>query len=177
LGTREFHPRVTRPKRANRYSLDNWVYGCQQNVIIAPLWVAYQTNLGTLARTCDAVGACLAIPDTPHYRSCLTQGDTLGTFKPCIHWVEKDKEGWLQAMRAEGWHTVAVELDQHSIPVSALTPQRRSIVLLGHEHKGVPKHIIADADMCVEIPMMGVGRSLNVAVAGSLIAYRLTGLM
>jgi hypothetical protein len=29
---------------------------------VAPLWVAYEANLGTLLRTCDAVGACMAVP-------------------------------------------------------------------------------------------------------------------
>ena len=45
---------------------------------MAPLWVAFQANLGTLLRTCDAVGACIAVPDTPHYREALAKGDTLG---------------------------------------------------------------------------------------------------
>jgi tRNA (guanosine-2'-O-)-methyltransferase len=31
--------------------------------------------------------------------------------------------------------------------------------------------------MAVEIPMLGTGLSLNVAVAGSLIAYKLAGLV
>ncbi|QXC61923.1 hypothetical protein KSP35_03610 [Aquihabitans sp. G128] len=31
-------------------------------------------------------------------------------------------------------------------------------------------------DVAVQIPMLGVGHSLNVAVAGSLVAYRLAGL-
>jgi tRNA G18 (ribose-2'-O)-methylase SpoU len=29
---------------------------------VAPLWVAFQANLGTLLRTCDAVGACIEVP-------------------------------------------------------------------------------------------------------------------
>jgi hypothetical protein len=32
-------------------------------------------------------------------------------------------------------------------------------------------------DVVIEIPMVGVGASLNVAVAGSLVLYRLAGLM
>ena len=49
-------------------------------------------------------------------------------------------------------------------------------MLLGHEGRGIPQEVLASADMCVEIPMRGVGQSLNVAVAGSLVAYRLAGL-
>lgn len=39
-------------------------YGCWNHLIVAPLWVAYDANLGTLLRSCDAVGACLAVPRT-----------------------------------------------------------------------------------------------------------------
>ena len=35
---------------------------------------------------------------------------------------------------------------------------------------------LAEAHGCVEIPMVGRGASLNVAVAGSLVLYRLAGL-
>jgi len=39
-------------------------HSCWDHLIAAPLWVAHQANLGTLLRTCDAVGACLAVPGT-----------------------------------------------------------------------------------------------------------------
>ena len=42
-------------------------HGCWDQLIVAPLWVAYEANLGTLLRTCDAVGACMAVPGTDHY--------------------------------------------------------------------------------------------------------------
>ena len=43
------------------------------------------------------------------------------------------------------------------------------MVLLGHEHEGIPEIHVHEADECVEIPMVGRGASLNVAVAGSLV--------
>jgi len=49
-------------------------------------------------------------------------------------------------------------------------------VLLGHEHHGIPDDVWSDIDEVVEIPMIGQGASLNVAVAGSLVLYRLAGL-
>jgi hypothetical protein len=57
-------------------------------------------------RTCDAVGACLAVPDTPHYREALAHGDTLGPARrPHIHWVAPSKE----RQRAAGWRIGAAE--------------------------------------------------------------------
>lgn len=54
--------------------------------------------------------------------------------------------------------------------------RRRTVVLLGHEHGGVPLDVWDLIDEVVEIPMVGQGASLNVAVAGSLVLYRLAGL-
>jgi tRNA (guanosine-2'-O-)-methyltransferase len=151
---------------------------CWDHLVVAPLWVAFQANLGTLLRTCDAVGACIAVPDSDHYRNALARGDTLGPGRhPCIHWVRTSKERWIEQQRADGWRIVAVELAEGAVALPRLEPaNRRSVVLLGHEHHGVPEEQVDAADLCVEIPMVGTGASLNVAVAGSLVLYRLAGL-
>ncbi|MFC7360720.1 TrmH family RNA methyltransferase [Nocardioides astragali] len=152
-------------------------HSCWDHLIIAPLWVAYDANLGTLLRTCDAIGACLAVPRTRHYQDALRVGDTLRGRRPCIHWVAPTKEGWIDEQRSAGRRIVAVELAEGATSLPRLTPARGStVLLLGHEHQGVPDEVLADVDECVEIPMVGWGASLNVAVAGSLVAYRLAGL-
>ncbi len=144
---------------------------------MAPLWVAYDANLGTLLRTCDAVGACLAVPRTPHYREALARGDTLRGRRPCVHWVKQSKPRWLAEQREAGFRLVAVELAEGATPLPRLPPARvPTVVLLGHEHHGIPDEVLAEVDECVEIPMVGWGASLNVAVAGSLVLYRLAGL-
>ncbi len=153
-------------------------HSCWGHLIAAPLWVAYRANLGTLLRTCDAVGACIAVPNSPHYREALSVGDTLqGARRPCIHWLDRNRDTWLARERAAGWRVVAVELAEDAVPLPRLEPATGpTIVLLGHEHNGIPDDVVADADACVEIPMVGRGGSLNVAVAGSLVLYRLAGL-
>lgn len=139
--------------------------------------MAYDANLGTLLRTCNAVGACMAVPATPHYKEALRRGDTLGRRRPCVHWVRPDKDRWLERQREVGWHVVAVELAEGAVPLPRLKPASgRSVILLGHEHHGIPPEHVELADTCVEIPMCGSGASLNVAVAGSLVLYRLSGL-
>lgn len=95
--------------------------------------MAYQANLGTLLLTCDAVGACLAVPGTPHYQQALARGDTLPR-RSCIHWISTSKDWWLSEERQRGTRIVAVELAEDG------------------------------------------SASLNVAVAGSLVLYRLAGL-
>jgi hypothetical protein len=70
-------------------------HSCWDHLVVAPLWVSYEANLGTLLRTCDAVGACLAVPDTDHYHRCLARGDTL-VRRPHIHWVRTAKSTWIE---------------------------------------------------------------------------------
>lgn len=52
-----------------------------------------------------------------------------------------------------------------------------AFAVLGHEQAGIPPEAIDLLDVAVEIPMIGTGGSLNVAVAGSLVLYRLAGLL
>lgn len=151
-------------------------HSCWDHLVVAPLWVAYEANLGTLLRTCDAVGACMAVPDSVHYRTALDRGDTL-VRRPHIHWITSSKAAWIKRQRALGTVIMAVELADDAMPLTRLEPARtRTIVLLGHEHSGVPEDVWDLLDQVVEIPMVGKGASLNVAVAGSLVLYRLAGL-
>jgi tRNA G18 (ribose-2'-O)-methylase SpoU len=93
-----------------------------------------------------------------------------------VHWVNKPL-GWLTAQRTAGSDVVGVELTDESIRLVELRPaRRRTVVLLGHESDGIPPEATELLDLAVEIPMLGTGHSLNVAVAGSLVAYKLAGL-
>jgi tRNA G18 (ribose-2'-O)-methylase SpoU len=151
-------------------------HSCWDQLIVAPLWVAYEANLGTLLRTCDAVGACMAVPDSAHYRRALDRGDTL-VRRPHVHWVNSSRAAWLRRQRALGTVVLGVELADDAVSLGQLQPARtRTVVLLGHEREGVPEDVWHLLDQVVEIPMVGKGASLNVAVAGSLVLYRLAGL-
>lgn len=109
-------------------------HSCWDHLVVAPLWVAFQANLGTLLRTCDAVGACIAVPNTSHYRAALKHGDTLGPRRrPCIHWVTVNKDRWIAQQRQAGWQIVVVELAEGAVALLRLEPaKQRTVVLLGH---------------------------------------------
>jgi len=118
----------------------------------------------------------MAVPRTPHYRRALARGDTL-VRRPHIHWVDTPARRWVQRQREQGSVILAVELADDALPLPRLNAARhRTVVLLGHEHHGIPDDVWSDIDEVVEIPMIGQGASLNVAVAGSLVLYRLAGL-
>lgn len=145
---------------------------CNDWLFCAPLTVSYAENLGTLLRTCDAVGACMAVPKTPHYLEALKKGNTLRADAGCVHFVGKD---WLWNVDAK---IIGVELAEGATKLWQLPPaMQRTVVILGHEHHGIPPEFYGCLDEVVEIPMVGQGSSLNVAVAGSLVLYKLAGLV
>ncbi len=150
---------------------------CWNHLIAAPLWPMHGTNLGTLLRTCDAVGACLAVPRLPWVPEALARGNTLR--RPvCVHWAARDAAQWLRAQRSAGWRIIGIELAEEAVRLADLPAARqRTIAVLGHEQAGIPPEALELLDMAVEIPMIGTGASLNVAVAGSLVLYRLAGFL
>ena len=73
---------------------------------------------------------------------------------------------------------VGVELADEAVRLGDLPAARqRTVAVLGHERTGIPAEAVDLLDVAVEIPMVGSGASLNVAVAGSLVLYRLAGLI
>jgi tRNA G18 (ribose-2'-O)-methylase SpoU len=134
-------------------------------------------NLGTLLRTCDAVGACLAVPRLPWVPEALARGNTLRR-PACVHWTGRDARWWLEQQKSTGTRLVGVELADEAIRLADLPAARqRTVAVLGHEQTGIPPEALDLLDVAVEIPMIGTGASLNVAVAGSLVLYRLAGLI
>jgi tRNA (guanosine-2'-O-)-methyltransferase len=150
-------------------------HACWDHLIAAPLWPMHEANLGTLLRTCDAVGACLAVPRLPWVPEALARGNTLRR-RACIHWTGPDACRWLAAQRSAGSRIIGVELADEAVRLADLPAARqRTVAVLGHERTGIPPEAVELLDLAVEIPMIGTGASLNVAVAGSLVLYRLAG--
>ena len=150
---------------------------CWDHLIAAPLWPMHGANLGTLLRTCDAVGACLAVPRLPWVPEALARGNTLRR-PACIHWTGRAPLDWAQRQRDAGSVIIGVELAEEAVRLADLLAARsRTVLILGNEGTGIPAEAWDLLDLVVEIPMVGYGGSLNVAVAGSLVLYRLAGLI
>jgi tRNA (guanosine-2'-O-)-methyltransferase len=119
----------------------------------------------------------MAVPRLPWIPEALARGNTLRR-PACVHWIGRDAASWLHEQRTAGSHVVGVELVEEAIALGDLpAARRRTIAVLGHEQSGIPADALDLIDLFVEIPMVGIGASLNVAVAGSLVLYRLAGLL
>lgn len=75
-------------------------------------------NLGTLLRTCDAVGACLAVPRLPWVPEALARGNTLRR-RTCVHYTG-DPVRWLVRQRGSGTQVLVVELADEAIRLADL---------------------------------------------------------
>ncbi|KAF8072749.1 TARBP1 [Scenedesmus sp. PABB004] len=131
-------------------------------------------NLGGLARTAEVLGAgALVLGDA---RVTSEQGFTSVSvtaerWVPLLEVREAELLGWLSARRAEGYALVGLEQTAESRVLPHYAFPRRTVLVLGREKEGIPPEVIAMLDATVEIPQLGVVRSLNVHVAGALAMY------
>lgn len=127
-------------------------------------------------RTCDAVGACMVVPNLRCVAEALQKGNTLrtGSCNPLDLWRCRP----MVRRHSDETQVVGVEFTDESIRLDDLPAARtRTVVVLGNEGYGIPPEAVDKLDLAVEIPMVGAGHSLNVAVAASLVLYTLAGLL
>lgn len=140
-------------------------------------------NVGSIFRTSDAVGIekiyLCGITPTPF--------DVFGKKRPQLAKVSlgaEDSVKWekivsttklIAKLKSAGYKIVAIEQAENSVAYyNFKVGQNKIALVVGHEVKGLPKNILALADVVVEIPMAGTKESLNVGVAFGVVAFRLT---
>lgn len=86
------------------------------------------------------------------------------------HW---DPLPLLDRLRQDGVELAAVETSVRAVDLFEWQPRFPVCLVFGHEVDGVRPEVAARCDTQVRIPMLGVKHSLNVSVAGGVIAYEL----
>ena len=93
------------------------------------------------------------------------------------HWVPirgvgpEELPAYLEEKRKEGYTLFGVEQTNESISLEKVEFPAKSLLLLGKEQQGLPADLITLLDACVEIPQLGVIRSLNVHVTAALVTW------
>jgi RNA methyltransferase, TrmH family len=127
-------------------------------------------NLGTLARTAEALGAAglVALPGTVDPWNAKSVRAAMGaTFRlPVVQAEWRALAPWL---RARGVAVLAA--DAGGEPLGA--PPGRAALVLGNEGAGVSAETLVRADRTVGVPLRGPAESLNVAVAGAILLHEL----
>ena len=79
----------------------------------------------------------------------------------------------LHELRQGGTQVVALEQTAASVDYAIADYHFPVCLVIGHERTGVADPILDIADLRVDIPMFGQGRSLNVAMAFGICAYQI----
>ena len=83
-----------------------------------------------------------------------------------LHWLNEQKES--------GFTLVEVEQTSSSKCLSTIDFPVKTVLLLGKEKAGIPVEYLQAVDICVEIPQLGIIRSLNVHVSGAISIWEYT---
>jgi tRNA G18 (ribose-2'-O)-methylase SpoU len=86
------------------------------------------------------------------------------------HW---DPLVLLDRLRAEGHELAAIETSARALDLFEWQPRFPVCVLFGHEVDGLRPELAERCDTHVRLPMLGMKHSLNVSVAGGVVAYEL----
>jgi len=125
-------------------------------------------NVGSMFRTADAAGLrhlylCGYTPAPPKKEISKTALGAVDTV-PWSH--HRDPLEAIRDLKSKGIRLCVLEQTTSALSVYDLTPGHFPLcIVVGNELTGVSPEIIAEADMAVEIPMLGMKHSLNAAVA------------
>lgn len=122
-------------------------------------------NMGTLWRSAHILGAAYIFTIGQRYRR--QPGDTMNATShvPMFNWGDFDE---FYCQIPNGAQLVGIELTEDAIPLAALAHPERAVYLLGAEDWGLPEDILHRCHKVIRLPG---ARSINVAVAGSIVLY------
>lgn len=86
---------------------------------------------------------------------------------------EKNPVPFIQRKKEEGYRVIALEQTNGSIPYFEANHTLPTILVVGHERLGISHEILELADTLIEIPILGIGNSHNVAMATGIIISHL----
>ncbi|KAL4440005.1 hypothetical protein ABPG75_003006 [Micractinium tetrahymenae] len=148
----------------------------QQLVVVASL-LTKAPNLAGLARTCEVFRAsCLVLGDmsVTRLKEFTSIAVTAHQWIPLAEVPEAALATWLQAQATAGWTLVGLEQTAESVQLQDFCFPDRTVLVLGREKEGIPPHILGLLHSTVEIPQLGLIRSLNVHVSGAICMWELT---
>lgn len=132
-------------------------------------------NIGSIFRLADAVGAkkiylCRGSETPPNTR---IQKASVGTWQ-WVEWEYYDET--LDAIRAlkrtiPNVAIIGVELNQRAIDYTKADYSFPIALVVGHESDGVSEEVLDKCDTIVQLPQLGINKSLNVMVSLGIVLY------
>lgn len=132
-------------------------------------------NLGTILRTAEALGVerVVALKGTVDpYNEKVIRAAMGAIFRlPLVH--EQENDFVLGKLRENGVQIVVSALQEDSKPYQQVAFAQRLALVVGNEGAGVSTFWLQAADLKVQIPILGVAESLNVAVATGILLAKI----
>ncbi|TVU48714.1 hypothetical protein EJB05_08359 [Eragrostis curvula] len=149
----------------------------QQELIVVASLVDRIPNLAGLTRTCEvfkAAGLVVADKSVVEDKQFRLISVTAEKWLPIMEVPVNSVKVYLEKKRAEGYSVIGLEQTANSKSLDQFAFPRKTVLVLGREKEGIPADIIHVLDACVEIPQLGVVRSLNVHVSGAIAVWEYT---
>lgn len=86
----------------------------------------------------------------------------------------EDVRAFCMEKKAQGYTIMGLEQTSSSVPLQNVTFPEKVVLILGREKTGIPTEMLEFVDVAVEIPQLGVLRSLNVHVSASIMLFEYT---
>ena len=131
-------------------------------------------NVGSIARSAAALGvnSYLLPKQAPHPYSRRALRVSMGHITKLKVSIYNDIFDTIKFLKILGYKIYGAELTSNAIPLSEIKVSKKWVLLMGHEGKGLSQEVIDICDEIVSIEMADGVRSLNVAVAASLMMYK-----
>lgn len=123
------------------------------------------TNVGSLIRTADILGVSMLVTIGARYHK--QASDTYSTTKrvPLLHFDDWET---FKRFRPHDCPLVGAELVDYAVDIRRFHHPERALYVMGAEDDGLPPAVLRD---CQHVVRLAGSRSMNVAVAGSIILY------
>lgn len=152
-------------------------WGSQGSSPAAGLWLGVDEgenadNLGMLLRSAEAAavsGVLLGNGTVDPFGRRVVRGSR-GAVCALPMALEDNMAAAVRAARERGVQVVATSANT-TLGYEEVDYTRPTLLIVGNEHRGVSAPILALADTCVKIPMLGQINSLNISVAGSVALF------
>ncbi len=131
-------------------------------------------NIGTIIRTCDALGidGVIMSPDCADIYSPKIVRSAMGSlFRLPVMITELTDV--IELLKKSGFDVYAAVLDESAVTIDKASLSGKTAVIIGNEGNGVSEAVIKAAESKLYIPIKGA-ESLNAAVAASIISWEMT---
>jgi len=136
-------------------------------------------NVGSIFRTADAAGVSeifltgyTPVPKDKFGRWRKDIGKVALGAEKSVSWeYYKSIEDLIIVFKNKKIQIVAVEQDKSSKNYKKVELNKKHVFIFGNEVEGLPKKILSESDLILEIPMKGKKESLNVSVVAGIILF------